>query len=189
MGDPVGSGRPQWGEVWRARLNWGLSSLWGTGHHSSLKQECLPARVLCLELHGDTAVGQPAREPLKLLVTPRLLAGSALGQEQGGEAAVQLSIPQSGDGRRRGVLCLLVAGDTCGVAVPPLHAPGWHREHSQCLRLGLGSSRGCSPSLCLQAGCGREPASWEKSRLFSGAGRRNTPPRAFGRQWLRGRCE
>lgn len=92
MGDPVGSGRPQWGEVWRARLNWGLGSLWGTGHHSSLKQECLPARVLCLELHGDTAMGQPAREPLKLLVTPRLLAGSALGREQGGEAAVQLSI-------------------------------------------------------------------------------------------------
>lgn len=63
------------------------------------------------------------------------------------------------------MLCLLVAGDTCGMSVPPLHPPGWHRERSQCVRLGLGSSHGWSPSWCLQAGCGREPAflwSWQE---------------------------
>lgn len=152
--------------------------------HSRLKQDCLHARVLCLELHGDTAMGQPAWEPLKLLVTPRLLADSALGGEW-----CSCPSPQRGEGRRTGILCLPVAGDSCGMSVPPLHAPGWHREHSQRLRLGLGSSHGWSPSWCLQAGCGREPASWGKSRLFPGAGRRNTPPCAFGRQQLRGRCE
>lgn len=123
-------------------------------------------------------MGQPAWEPLQL-VTHRLLTGSALGQEQRGLAVV---LQMGGaDGRWMGVLCLLVAGDTCGMSVLRLHAPGWHREHSQC----LSSSHSCSPSCC-----GREPASWRKSRLFSpGAGRRNTLPCAFGRQQFRGRCE
>lgn len=135
-----------------------------------------------MEIHGDTAMGQPAWEPLQLLVTHRLLAGSALGQEQGAGSGAALhrcrweadggAVPPGG-------------WDTCGMSVPPVHAPGWHREHSQC----LSSSHSCSPSCCLQAGCGREPASWRKSRLFPGAGRRNTLPCAFGRQQFRGRCE
>lgn len=138
-----------------------------------VKAGLTPARGLCLELHGDTAMEQPVWEALELLGTPRVLAGSAFGQEQGGEAEVQLSIATEGRWEGTGVLCLLVAGDTCGMSVPPLRAPGWHGEHPQCLRLGLCSSHGCSPSWCLQPGCGRESASWER------AGRRNSPARAL----------
>lgn len=49
-------------------------------------------------------------------------------------------------------------------------------------RFGLGGRR--RPCWRLQPVCGKEPAGWEKNRRFPGAGRRNTPHCAIGREQL-----
>ena len=55
------------------------------------------------------------------------------------------------------------------------------------LRFGLGGSCRRRPCWRLPAAGGKEPAGWEKSRLFPRAGRRNTRSRAVGTKRLCGR--
>lgn len=51
-------------------------------------------------------------------------------------------------------------------------------------RFGLGGSCRRRPCWRLQPVCGKEPTGWEKSSRFPGAGRRNTPDCAVGRERL-----